>query len=119
MYDLPKHTDFEFLRDQELALLCFGPYSVTLHFDNRVQIQIEGSFQHVIDGHDPNPETFAFPIKGSQLMRLLMQRVTKIKTKRDGTLRLAFSNGDTLFIAGNVGPNESYNVHYPDGFFVV
>jgi hypothetical protein len=42
----PQGTTFEFLRDRELELLCFGPYTVTLHFDGGIQIQIEGSFTH-------------------------------------------------------------------------
>ena len=119
MYDLPKGTTFEFLKDRQLELLCFGPYTVTLHFGGGIQIQIEGSFTHSITEHRAKPETSQFPLSGSQLMRLLLQRVTQVSVKRNGTLTLVFGNGDTLVIDGNVGPYESYNVNHPDGLLVV
>jgi hypothetical protein len=90
MYNLPKGMTFEFLRDRELELLCFGAYTVTLHFEGNIQLQIEGSFTHI----------------------------TK-EVKRNGTLSLRFGNGDTLVIDGNGGPYESYNVNHPDGLLVI
>jgi hypothetical protein len=119
MYNLPKGTNLEFLRDRELELLCFAPYAVTLHFGGGVQIQIEGSFTHTITEHRATPEASHFPLSGSQLMRLLLQRVTQVSVKRNGTLTLGFGNGDTLVIDGNVGPYESYNINCPDGLLVV
>src|SRR5216684_9128775 len=119
MYDLPKGTTFEFLRDRELELLCFGPYTVTLHFEGGVQIQIEGSLTHFMTEHRATPTASHFPLSESQLMRLLLQRVTQVGVKRNGTLTLGFGNGDTLVIDGNVGPYESYNVNHPDGLLVV
>src|SRR5260370_17586456 len=116
MYDLAKGTTFEFLKDRELELLCFGPYGVMLHFEGGIQIQIEGSFTHVTTA---TPEASHFPLSESQLMRLLLQRVTQVAVKRNGTLTLRFGNGDTLVIDGNVGPYESYNVSHPHGLLVV
>ena len=119
MYDLPKGTTFEFLKDRELELLCFSPYTLTLHFGKGIQIQVEGSFTHIIPEHCVAPSASHFPLSESQLMRLLLQRVTQVKVKRNGTLTLGFGNGDTIVIDGNVGPYESYNVHHPDGLLVV
>src|SRR6266536_4807018 len=119
MYDLPKGTNFEFLKDQELELVCFGPYAVTLHFAGDIQIQIEGSFTHLVKEHRATPEGSHFPLSESRLMRLLQQRVTNVVVKRNGTLTLGFRNGDKLVIDGNVGPYESYNVSHPDGLLVV
>ncbi len=119
MYDLSKGTTFEFLRDRELELLCFGPYAVTLHFGGGIQIQIEGSFAHTITEQRATPEASHFPLSQSQLMRLLLQRVTQVTVKRNGTLTLGFGNGDTLVIDGNVGPFEAYSVNHPDGLLVV
>jgi Family of unknown function (DUF6188) len=119
MYDLPKGTTFEFLRDRELELLCFGPYTVTLHFGGGIQLQIEGSFTHITMQHGVAPEASHFPLSESQLMRLLLQRVTQVAAKQNGTLTLRFGNGDTLVIDGNIGPYESYNVNHPDGLLVV
>jgi uncharacterized protein DUF6188 len=119
MYDLPKGTTFEFLKDRELELLCYGPYMVTLHFGGGIQLQIEGSFTHSITGHPTMPEASHFPLSGSRLMRLLLQPVTQVAVKRNGTLTLGFGNGDTLVIDGNVGPYESYNVNHPNGLVVI
>jgi uncharacterized protein DUF6188 len=119
MYDLPKGTTFEFLRDRELELLCFGPYTVTLHFTGGIQIQIEGSFTHIVTGQHATPEASHFPLAESQLMRLLLRRVTQVAAKRNGTLTLGFGNADKLVIDGNVGPYESYNVTHPDGLLVI
>ena len=119
MYDLPQGITFEFLRGRELELLCFGPYTVTLHFGGGIQMQIEASFTHIIVEHRAKPLASHFPLSDSQLMRLLMQRITQVSVKRNGTLTLGFGNGDTLVIDGNVGPYESYNVNHPDGLLVV
>lgn len=120
MYDLPKGVSFDFLSGRELALLCFGPYTVTLHFEDGAQIQVEGSFEHIIAGSDAKPASSAFPLSKSRLMRLLAKRVTRVSAKHDGTLMLDFENGDTLVIEGNVGPYESYNIARPGcGLIVV
>lgn len=119
MYDLPEGTTLEFLKGQELELLCFGPYTVTLHFDGGVQLQIEGSFTHATTEHHTSPEVSHFPLSSSQLMRLLRQQVSEVRAKQNGTLTLEFGNGDTLVIDGNVGPFESYNLNYPNGLLVV
>jgi len=118
MYDLPKKMSFEFLEGRELELICFGPYAVTLHFGDHIQIQIEGAFEHA-GKHKADGELYSFPIHGSHLMRLLTQQVTAADAKRDGTLAIEFSNGDRLTIQGNVSPYESYNVRYPGGVVVV
>lgn len=119
MYDLPKGTTFEFLSDRELELLSFSPYTVTLHFEGNIQLQIEGSFTHITKEQRVAPKASHFPIAESHLMRLLLQRVTEVAAKSNGTLTLGFRNGDILVIDGNVGPYESYNVNHPDGLLVV
>ena len=119
MYDLPKGITFDFLKNRELELLCFGPYTVTLHFDGGIQLQIEGSFTHIIAGQGRPPEASRFPLPDSRLVRLLTQSVSEVKVKRNGTLTLGFGNGDTLIVDGNVGPYESYNVNRPDAKLLV
>lgn len=119
MYDLPKGMTFEFLRDRELELLCFGPYMVTLHFEGGIQLQIEGLFTHITTEGRVAPEASRFPLSELQLMRLLLQRITQVAVKRNGTLTLRFGNGDTLVIDGNVGPYELYNLNHPDGLLVI
>ena len=119
MYDLPKGITFDFLRNQDLELLCFSPYTVTLHFGEGIKLQIEGSFTHVIVEPDTKPVISTFPISSSRLMRLLLQRVSKVSVKHHGTLTLSFANGDQLVIQGNTGPYESYDIALPGRELIV
>ena len=62
----------------------------------------------------------SFPMSSSKLMRLLLEKVTEVSAKRDGTLTLGLGNGDRLVIEGNSGPYESYNITRPGcGLIVV
>jgi hypothetical protein len=119
MYDLPQGIAFDFLKGQELELLCIGPHSVALHFEEGIQIKIEGLFEHMISGQGANRVTYSYPISASQLLRLPIKRVTEISTKRDGTLLLGFENGDALVIEDNAGPYESYNIACPSRDLIV
>ncbi|HZT87870.1 MAG TPA: DUF6188 family protein [Stellaceae bacterium] len=117
MYDLPKDVDLNFLKGRQLELLCFAPYSLTLHFERGTRIQIEGSFKHSVDGKAGSSKTF--PLASTHLTRLLSQTIVKVSVKPDGGLSLAFSNGDLFAIEGNVGPYESYQVQAPDRDLIV
>jgi len=119
MYDLPKEVNFDFLKGQELAMLCFGPYTLTLHFDPGTQIQIEGAFSHRGCRSTKNLKKYRFPITESQLMGLLMQKIKNVETKENGKLTLHFSNNESLIIEGNTGPYESYNVQHHGRYIVV
>jgi hypothetical protein len=119
MYDLPKGTTLKFLKQRQVELLCFGPYSVTLHFDEGIRIQVESAFRHIVAADDGKAAKSSFPLSYSRLMRLLGERVSKVETERDGTLSLTFSNQDMLIIDGNSGPYEAYQVRYGDREIVV
>ena len=97
-------------------MLCFGPYTVTLHFDGQAQLQIEGEFSHITG---KNQSHYRFPIAKSSLMGLLRKTVSTVKLKKNGGLSLKFSNGDVLMIEGNMGPYEAYNLQYEGKCFVV
>jgi hypothetical protein len=114
MYD----QNFDFLKGQELAMLCFGPYTLTLHFDGGTQLQIEGEFAHVIC-KNKSKHKYRFPISGSELTTLLMETVSAIETTDNGRLTLHFSNGDVVVIKGRIGPYEAYNIQHQGKCFVV
>jgi hypothetical protein len=114
MYDL----DFDFLKGQELLLLCFGPYTLTLHFDPGTQIQIEGELWHI--DHDKNKKTkYRFPITASHLTRLLLQKIQTIETDASGKLTLHFSNDDLLIVEGRIGPYEAYSLTHQGKLWVI
>jgi hypothetical protein len=52
MYDLPKEAAFGFVRNQKVNPLCFGPYTVTLHFGEGIRLQIEVPFK-ALPGREP------------------------------------------------------------------
>jgi hypothetical protein len=119
MYKPPKSTDLDFLCKKELQMLCFAEYSVYLHFGEGIIITIEGSFEHALAKRGKRPEEYSFPIEASKLMRLVAQRVEHLDARSDGTLRLEFSNGDTLTIRGANGPYEAYQIQHAGGRIVV
>jgi len=106
------NLDFSFLLGQELGMLCFGPYTLTLHFDPGTQIQIEGEFYHECHGDRKYSRKYKFPIRTSHLTGLLSTAIESVKTGEDGKLTLRFSNKDTLVVEGRVGPYEAYNISY-------
>jgi uncharacterized protein DUF6188 len=103
-------ADLSFLKGRELEMICFSAYSLYLHFPNEIIITIEGPFQHQ-STTDTTPAAFRnFPLRDSNLISLLTHRVDDAHRKKDGSLQLEFSNGNTIVIAGQAGPYESYNV---------
>lgn len=119
MYNLPENEDLSFLRNKEIELVCFAAYQVNLHLEGGISITILGSFRHLVAGSAVPASDIVFPLRGSELMRLLQQRIKKIKTEDDSTLVFDFSNGDHLVIRGNNGPYESYHIRHGEKLIVV
>ncbi|HTT81261.1 MAG TPA: hypothetical protein VMF86_16440 [Stellaceae bacterium] len=74
--------NFDFLKGQELALLCFGPYMLCFHFDGGTTLQIEAEFSHTTFADDKNTRKYTFPISASSLTRLLMKKVESVQLKK-------------------------------------
>jgi len=119
MHGLSKEVNLTFLKAKQLELICFAAYSIYLHFDDKIIITIEGAFQHSIQGNKTQSLKCTFPLVGSNLMRLLTQKVKEVRNQSDGTLELDFSNGDVLIIYGDNGPYEAYHIKHGEHVITV
>lgn len=117
MYKLSHQVELDFLQHKQLQMLCFGEYSLYLHFDDEIIITVEGRFQHKT-GKAKN-RIYSFPIDTSCLMRLLGAFVQRIEVENEEDLRLDFSNGDSLILEGQNGPYEAYQIRHRGGLIVV
>jgi hypothetical protein len=111
--------NFDFLKGKELGLLCFGPYTVTFHFGDETNLQVESEIRHTTFDSGESTKKYHFPISESRLTRLLMQTVETVKVAKNGKLTLSFSNNDILEIEGRIGPYEAYNLGYQGKSFIV
>ena len=113
-----RQTDIGLLRGRQLEMLCFAPYSLYLHFGDKIILTIEGRFHHRIKGEPQSDREYSFPIQETDLVRLLGERITGVKTVAKACLRLTFAHGDELVIEGGEGPYESYQLQH-DGERIV
>jgi hypothetical protein len=59
------------------------------------------------------------PISESSLMRTISCSIVAIRCEEDGTLELAFSNGDTLIVYANDPMYEAYTLFVDGSEYVV
>jgi hypothetical protein len=117
MYKLSHQTNLDFLQQKQLRMLCFSEYSLYLHLDEDIIITVEGQFQYKVA--KAKKQKYSFPINTSCLMRLLGASVRRIAIENDENLRLEFSNGDSLFLQGQNGPYEAYQIRHKGGQIIV
>ena len=103
-------ADLAFLKGRELEMICFAAYSLYLHFADGILVTIEGPFQHQ-SKTDIGAAAFSnFPLRDSNLISLLTHSIEDVHREKDGALRLEFSDGTKIVVAGQAGPYESYNI---------
>lgn len=97
MFKSPNGFDGRFLLGRTLELICFNSSQVYLHFDARVKIVIESAFSYErLASKDKTVDIHEVPVKQSNLMQLLEQKVSGVTTEKDETLTLTFESGDVL-----------------------
>ena len=120
MYGLSKDTDLSFLNGREVEQVAIGVYQIHFGFDEDVRISVEGQFAY-FDGQEEwvwKPEPGAARI-AARTVSLLGATIKTFDGKEDGTLSLAFSNGQRLTIVDNSKQYESYNITRPGQTIVV
>lgn len=80
---------------KKVELLCFGQYSVYVHFEGNITLTVEGQFHHT---HNSTEEEYQAesPITKSSLMTILESSVATASIDQGGALQVVFSNGDRL-----------------------
>ena len=120
MYGLKKEIDLSFLSGRELIQVAVGLYQTVFRFDEDVAISVEGGFNY-FDGQAEwiwRPEPGAAQIAG-RTVALLGAAIESFEGHEDGTLILAFSNGQRLTILDNSKEYESYDITRPGHTIVV
>ena len=103
---------FAFLRDLEVHLVCLGQYQTQIHFHPQGSISMEGRYVHAIPSEDRQIIQDRSSCGHNELFRLLGQRVTDAVVISADSLRLTFSNDDTLTLIDDTDQYESFNITF-------
>ena len=117
MNGLDAAIDLSFLRGREVIQITIGIFQILFIFDEQVQISVESEFR--FGSTDSCVWLPGMPQAAGPALRLLGARVEQVRSQRDGTLDLIFSNGDTLTILDSSKEFESYNIARPGQTIVV
>jgi hypothetical protein len=121
MYGLnSKDTDLSFLLYKEVQQVCIGLYQVILNFDSDVSISVECRVAHHL-GEDGKVEEWSpsGSASRSSLPLLLGSRISDVTVVGRGTLRIVFSNRNTLLLYDESDEHESYQISYGGRLIVV
>jgi len=111
MFKFPDEFDGSFLLGKTLEMVCFNTSQVYLHFDERVRIMIESAFSyHRRENSDETEIINKVPVKKSNLMQLLGQKVSGVQTDNDATMTLKFENGDIVKCYATFPNYECYHI---------
>lgn len=114
MYGLPATFDASRLQGAVLELVCFSENTVSLSFSREVAITIESCFMHSDQDGYGNGQQVDVPVSDSRLMQLLGASILSASADADGTLRLKFSNGQTLVVLDDCPTYEAYKINIGD-----
>lgn len=118
MYRLKKDLDLSFLENLELIQVCVGIFQVQFVFESDVVLSVENTFKHSSNGTvsewRPNVVEAA-----TSVLKLLGTTSKTIEAVNEQTLRLGFSNGDTLEMTDDSDQYESFTITAPGKTIVV
>lgn len=120
MYGLSKDLDLNFLSGREIEQIAIGSHEIIFAFDEDVSVTVYSEFRF-FDGQDEyiwTPEP-AGPQIAARTLSLLGAVIQNFKGRQDGTLLLAFSNGQRLIILDSSKEHESYDIARPGSTIVV
>ena len=117
MYRLPKDFDASFFVGRRIELICFGENTVSFHFNDDLLVTVESAFAYV--DRDGAEQLSEIPAVGTNVLKLLGKSVRQSTGSDDGTLNLAFENGDTLKILDTSDQYESYKIGLGDDTIIV
>lgn len=124
MYGLSKDIDLSFLVGKELQSVCVAFCTVQLHFDGNTGIGVEGRFAHQVgtktfEWNSDIPHTKKMTSAAASVFGLLATSIVSVKVKRDGTLRLSFSNKNELTLYDETPMYQAYRIWNNDNPMIV
>jgi len=117
LYGLPDDFDVTFFVGRRLEMVCFNENQVYLHFDRRVSLVIESSFEYCFDGQERSVDSM--PVRSSDLMSLLGATVVRASATTDGTLSLELEGGRRITCFDTSTAYESYQIKNEDQITIV
>ena len=120
MYRVENENAFKFLIGKELEFLIYGPYTVTLQFQEGHKIAAERKL-HLIELDGSSVVMTCHQIAScGRLLQLIGTIITNITIEDTDKLYLHFSNGQKLLLIDDSDRYESFNISDPDiGIIVV
>jgi hypothetical protein len=118
VYGLPENFDASFLVGQTLEMVSFNANQLYLHFSGHITITVEGTFSYQNVSFQ-SAQPIHVPVQESNLMQLLEHTVSQASGDRNGTLSLAFDNGQIFQCFDSSKGYESYQIKIGEKVIVV
>ena len=119
MYPPPPDLVIQRLNGNVIETISYGKYVIHLTYESGNRLSIAAPFRFGSAAVYPNTPVNEFPISESSLMRTISCSIVAIRCEEDGTLELAFSNGDTLIVYANDPMYEAYTLFVDGSEYVV
>ena len=113
MYKLPKKLYLDDIIEQEVNLVCVGPYDAQIIFENGIVIQ---SF-YKIEGEISGDKKLWFDeewIDTSEILKVTKQKVVLVERESDFIFKIVLSNGLALYFHTEISQYESINIRRLD-----
>lgn len=109
MYGLKDNIDLSFLKGREVIQVAIGTYQVIFAFDEDVTVSVEAQFEYSAKSGLVEWRPGASHL-AANAVGLLGSKVESVHSQKDGTVDLAFSNGDRLVLRDVSKEHESYQI---------
>lgn len=110
MYPPPDQEVLEKLKNSPLLVVSFGLYVIHLIFDNGNRLSLAAPFRFSSAETIGDAAVVEFPLRESNMMRLLSHSVYEVRGDSDGSLELSFTNRDRLIVYSNDPMYETYTL---------
>jgi hypothetical protein len=110
LYDLPEHSELEFLIGKELIQVGVGQFQVQLHFSEDLSIAVESSLEaRAIDGTVVEQWQPDAPFSGQFLFSMFGKEITNYELLPENGLKLILGTSAEISI-GTTDDYESYSI---------
>lgn len=119
MYPPPPPKVFAKLIGQVVDTVTFCSFTIHVTLENGDRISLACPFRFGPREGLASLEVQAFPIKVSNLMRVVGASITNVETEPDGTLSMVFATDDQLVAYANDPAYEAYTLFVDGKEYVV
>ena len=110
MYPPPTPKIIEQLINNEVDQISFCKYVVHVLFENGDRLSVACPFRFDTGEAITESPVHEFPLLNSSMVRVMGSSIIQAECDSDGTLRLRFTNGDSLIAYANDPGYEAYTL---------